>query len=122
MSARDIYQDIRHSINSGSIASLPKDTLARFSAALARSQAYTHFGASEFPQICETVRALLIVRSNEEGLAKKPDPTGTPSGNEKNETQGWHDKPIGRVGIGLAIGVLVLLAAYLLRHNLGLPL
>ena len=33
---------------------------------LSRPNAYTHFGAREFPQICETVRTLLIVRMSED--------------------------------------------------------
>lgn len=116
-----VYLEIQQSIHSGAIASLPKERLAQFSAALARPQAYTHFSAPEFPQVCETVRALLIARSNEEALAKIPSPAPSPSAAIANNKRDWHDKPVGRVGIGVGIAVLAFLAVSLVKQCTGLP-
>lgn len=60
MSMTDDLDALRDSINSGAIADLPAKRLEEFSVILCRSQAFAHFGASEFPQICETVRAHLL--------------------------------------------------------------
>lgn len=60
-----IYDEIKQSIGLGKLSTLSKEKLVDYSAALARPQAYAHFGASEFPQVCETIRTLLIVRSND---------------------------------------------------------
>jgi hypothetical protein len=60
MSMTGDLEAVRDSINSGAIADLPAKRLEEFSIILCRSQAFTHFGASEFPQICETVRAHLL--------------------------------------------------------------
>jgi hypothetical protein len=51
---------------SGNIAASSKKELERFAIALSRPHAPAHFGASSYPQICETVRTLLIVRMSEE--------------------------------------------------------
>lgn len=61
-----MYLEIQQSINSGSVFSLPRQKLECFVAALSRSQAYTHFGASEFPSTCETVRMALSRRVSED--------------------------------------------------------
>ncbi len=50
----------------GDISACSKSELERFAAMLSRPNAFTHFGASSLPQICETVRTLLIVRVSEE--------------------------------------------------------
>ena len=104
-----IYDEIRQNINSGVIASLPKERLEQFLAALARAQAYTHFGASEFPRVCETVKTLLIARSNEKSLAP-------PSPNASIETKsGW----IRRNGGVLVLGTLASLLAAALWYLYG---
>ena len=117
MDAEHVYTEIQNCINSGTIAALSRDKLTEFSVALARSQAYTYFGASEFPQICETVRALLLTRS----AGVVPGPASSPPADIKDKTKEWHDKPLGKVGIGLFIAVLAFLAIYLLRSHLGIP-
>lgn len=109
-----IYSEIRQSINSGAIASLSKDKLAVYSAALARPQAYTHFGASEFPQVCETVKTFLITRSNEEALAKIENPIPQPPTNKPNHL---HD-----IGVGTLIAVLSAAVIWVLAHYLGIQL
>ena len=43
-----------------------KTALERFAVMLSRPRAYEHFGATSFPQICETVRILILVRISEE--------------------------------------------------------
>ena len=111
-----IYTEIRHSINSGAIATLPRHKLTEFSVALARSQAYTHFGASEFPQICELVRTLLLASSA--GIV--PNPTSGPAAAIEDKAKDWHDKPLGKIGIGIFVAVLAFLAIYLLRSHLGI--
>lgn len=60
MSMTDELDAVRDSINSGAIADLPAKRLEEFSVILCRSQAFAHFGASQFPQICETVRTHLV--------------------------------------------------------------
>jgi hypothetical protein len=114
MSMESVYLEIQQSINSGAVASLSKEKLAQFSAALSRSQAYAYFGASEFPQVCETVRALLIARSTEEALAKIPNPTPQPSPNNPNRI---HD-----IGVGAIIVVVGAAAIWVIAHYLGIQL
>jgi len=116
-----VYLEIQQSINSGAIASLPKERLAQFSAALARPQAYTHFSAPEFPQVCETVRTLLIVRSNEEALGKIPNPAASPPTEPTNSKTDWHEKPLGKVWLIVVGGVLLALTVYALRNYIGIP-
>jgi hypothetical protein len=60
MSMTSDLDSVRESINSGAIADLPAKRLEEFSVFLCKSQAFSHFGASEFPQICETVRTHLL--------------------------------------------------------------
>lgn len=60
MSMTDELNAVRDSINSGAIADLPAKRLEEFSVILCRAQAFSHFGASQFPQICETVRTHLV--------------------------------------------------------------
>ena len=50
----------------GDISSRSKSELERFAVMLSRPTAFMHFGDKAFPQICETVRTLLIVRMSEE--------------------------------------------------------
>ena len=60
------YLALNHLFAGGDISSSSKKELERFSVMLSRPNAFTHFGAASFPQICETVRTLLIVRMSEE--------------------------------------------------------
>jgi len=60
MSISDDLDDVRESINSGAIARFPIARLEHFAAIICRPQASSHFGASQFPQICETVRTHLL--------------------------------------------------------------
>jgi hypothetical protein len=66
----EIYSDIKYAINSGAVFSLPRRRLEEFSAALAMSNAYAHFGNSQFPRICETVRMALSLRASEDANAQ----------------------------------------------------
>ena len=50
----------------GDISTCTKSELERFAVMLSRPKAFTHFPAPSFPQLCETVRTLLIVRMSEE--------------------------------------------------------
>jgi hypothetical protein len=60
------YLALNHVFAGGDISGCSKADLERFATMLSRPNASTHFGASSFPQICETVRTLLIVRMSEE--------------------------------------------------------
>ena len=60
------YVALVHLFSGGDISSSSKVELERFAVMLSRPNAYAHFGGSSFPQICETVRTLLIVRMSEE--------------------------------------------------------
>lgn len=123
MNKISIYDEILHNISSGSMASLPAEKLAQFSVALARPQAYTHFGASAFPQICDTVRTLLATRSNEETLSKIPHPTTGPSTNSANEIHNPRFKiSLLRIAEGVFIAVLAIIFIWVLNHYLGLGL
>ncbi len=50
----------------GDISKASKQELERFTVMLSRPRAADHFGASSFPQICNTVRTLLAIRTSEE--------------------------------------------------------
>lgn len=52
----------------------------------------------------------------------KPNHAAQKSPYPTNDIKHWSDKPLGKVGIGLFIGILVLCAAFLLRHYLALPI
>lgn len=60
------YLNLSHLIAGGNISSSSKLDLERYAVMLCRPNAFTHFGAASFPQICETVRTLLIVRMSEQ--------------------------------------------------------
>ncbi|UCV00699.1 hypothetical protein [Acidovorax radicis] len=60
------YLELSHLFGGGDISRSSKKELERFAVMLSRPNAFTHFGAASFPQICETVRTLLIVRMSEE--------------------------------------------------------
>jgi len=54
-------------IQSGTLMDASRADLERFGTLLARSQAFAKFGERDYPQICEFVRLLLLVRLSEEG-------------------------------------------------------
>ena len=60
------YLALVHLFAGGDISACSKAELERFAVMLSRPNAFTHFGASSFPQICETVRTLILVRMSEE--------------------------------------------------------
>ena len=115
-----IYKEIRKAINTGEIANLPKEKLTEFSAALGRSNAFTFFNVHEFPAIRETVSTHLIARSNEEALTKVPNPTAGPPAEMPDKEKDWHEKPLGKIGLMVGGGVLLVLATYLLKQALGI--
>jgi hypothetical protein len=66
MSTTQVYLEIRESINSGTVFSLPRERLEQFVAALSEASAFTHFSAPEFPGTCETIRMALSMRVSED--------------------------------------------------------
>lgn len=60
------YSAQNHLVSDGDISHCTKAELERFAVMFSRPRAFEHFGASSFPQICETVRALILVRMSEE--------------------------------------------------------
>jgi hypothetical protein len=58
--------EIAAAIRSGDIFNLPRKKLEQFTVLLASSDAYTHYGASEYPRICETVKMALQARISED--------------------------------------------------------
>lgn len=66
MSMESVYLEIRRSINTGAVFSLPREKLEQFVAALSMTNAYAHFSAPEFPGTCETVRMALSMKVSED--------------------------------------------------------
>lgn len=62
----DDYVKLGHMFAGGDISKASKSELERFAVMLSRPSAFTHFGKSDFPQVCETVRTLILVRISEE--------------------------------------------------------
>jgi hypothetical protein len=60
------YAELHHLLSGGDITKSTKVELERFAVMLSRPDAHVKFGWSSFPQVCETVRTLLIVRMSEE--------------------------------------------------------
>lgn len=60
------YVSLSHIFAGGDISKASKAELERYAVMLSRPNAFQHFGASGFPQICETVRTLIQVRMSEE--------------------------------------------------------
>ena len=118
MSMSDVYNEIRQSINSGEIYKLPKEKLEQFSTALARSQAHSHYSKSEFPQICETVRALLIQRTNTEQLSE----LFAQSTDENKDRIAWYNKALGRIALGVIVVLLGAIVIWLINHYLHVGL
>jgi hypothetical protein len=60
------YVSLQNVFAGGDISKASRPELERFAVMLSRPRAYTHFGERDFPQICETVRTLILVRMSEE--------------------------------------------------------
>ena len=59
------YAELNQVCSGGDITKASKAELERYNIMLLRPHAYTHFGSSAFPQICEMVRMLLQARIRE---------------------------------------------------------
>lgn len=62
----DDYRELHRLLSDGDITKSTKAELGRFAVMLSRPDAHVKFGWTSFPQVCETVRTLLIVRMSEE--------------------------------------------------------
>lgn len=62
----DDYVELHHLLSGGDITKSTKAELERFAVMLSRPDAHVKFGWTSFPQVCETVRTLLMVRMSEE--------------------------------------------------------
>ena len=60
------YHDLSMAFAGGDISKATKSELERFAVMLSRPQAYLQFGERDYPQVCETVRLLILVRISEE--------------------------------------------------------
>jgi hypothetical protein len=60
------YVELTHVFAGGDISKASKAELERFAVMLSRPTAFTNFNEQDFPQICETVRTLILVRISEE--------------------------------------------------------
>ncbi len=60
------YVELRNVFAGGDISNVTKAELERFAVMLFRPNVYGRFDAINYPQVCETVRTLLIVRMSEE--------------------------------------------------------
>ena len=114
------HKEIRAAINTGSLGSLPLEKLHEFSAALGRSNAYTFFNVHEFPRICDAVNTQVLARSNEVALSKIPNPAPAPPAEIPDKKKDWHNKPLGKVFLTVAGGVILALVVYLLKSAFGL--
>ncbi len=65
-SSESDYHAIKQRFENGEIEKASKDELQRIAILLSRTSAYGSFGSASYPQMCETVRTLLIVRMSEE--------------------------------------------------------
>ena len=60
------YHNLSTTFAGGDISKATKSELERFAVMLSRPQASGHFDRNSFPQVCETVRLLILVRISEE--------------------------------------------------------
>ena len=56
----EILAQLKREAFSGGLGKASPETLDGYAAALCHSQAFSHFGAHEYPQVCETVRIHLL--------------------------------------------------------------
>ncbi|MCF8151649.1 MAG: hypothetical protein K9K30_14100 [Burkholderiaceae bacterium] len=109
MTDKEIYREIKQTIASGEIASLPKKKLIQFQSALAQSHARLHLGAPQLPQICSTVDMHLAA-----ALAKEPNPAPKLSTNKPNL--------IHNIGVGVFVVVMGAAAIWAISHYFGVRL
>lgn len=60
MSTEEILSQLKRETFSGNLANASTEKLNEYAASLCHPQAFSVFGAHEFPQICETVRIHLL--------------------------------------------------------------
>lgn len=60
------YLTLSHVFAGGDISRASKTELERYAVILSRPNAHVHFSQTSFPQVCETVRTLILVRMSEE--------------------------------------------------------
>jgi hypothetical protein len=58
------YADLKQKIHAGELANATRQELVRYNTILNHGFAWTHFAEREYPQVYETVRALLAVRTS----------------------------------------------------------
>jgi len=63
---KDDYTHLQHLFTGGDISKASKSDLERYAVMLSRPHASSHFNSASFPQVCETVRTLILVRISEE--------------------------------------------------------
>jgi hypothetical protein len=64
------YEELNRIFTGGDISKCSKGELEKFAVMLSRPRANEKFGTSNFPEICETVRMLILVRMSEESNAQ----------------------------------------------------
>lgn len=60
------YVELQHLLSGGDISQSSKAELERYAVMPSRPTAHVQFGGVSFPQVCETVRTVLIVCLSEE--------------------------------------------------------
>ncbi|WP_281783403.1 hypothetical protein [Sinimarinibacterium flocculans] len=60
MSTAETLERLKREAMSGALSQASSQQLEEYSAALCHPQAFSHFGAHEFPQVCEAVRIHLL--------------------------------------------------------------
>lgn len=60
------YVELQHVFAGGNISKASKTELERYAVLLSRPHAYSHFGSSQYPQMCDSVRTLIMARISEE--------------------------------------------------------
>src|SRR5690242_3897837 len=65
-SAEDDYYSIQKRFENGEIEKASKEELQRYAMLLCSSKVFSQLGERFYPQVCETVRTLLVVRMSEE--------------------------------------------------------
>jgi uncharacterized protein YjaG (DUF416 family) len=64
--SEDEFSRLKSIVFRGDISKASKEELERFAVILSRPNAYDRYGKADFPQVCETVRTLMIVRMSEQ--------------------------------------------------------
>ena len=118
-----VYNEIRQHINSDTISTLPKEKLEEYFNALARPQSYSHFGSSEFPRVCETVKTYLM-RFSQNITKQEPENKPDEPHNSVLVPSKKNKKRIDlfRITEGVIIGVLVLFIGWIFLYYLDIHL